>query len=376
MRIWIDGYEANVEQRLGSSQWAFELLHNLEKIDQKNEYTILLPSSPLGDLPKMRSRWKYKILKPKQLWTKIALPGILYLSREKPDIFLSPTHYIPSFCPSTVKRICTIFDLSFLHFPEMFNKKDLWQLKAWTKFSAENADHIITISNFSKKDVIEQYGVQKEKISMIYPGYNKDNFQYQISNIKTAEVKKKYKIGDSYIIYIGTVQPRKNLVRLIEAYAKIEEDLQLVIVGKITGQDREGWKFEEILDAPKKLGIEGRVKFLGFVATDELKHLLSGSLAFVLPSLWEGFGIPVLEAMASGVPVIVSNVSSLPEVVGSAGLLIDPYSVDQIEQAIRTIVSDKKLQQTYSKAGLLQAKKFSWEKTTREVLKVFSKLVG
>ncbi len=376
MRIWIDGYEANIGQRLGSSQWAFELLSNLEKIDQKNEYTILLPNAPLGDLPKERLGWQYKILRPKRLWTKIALPGVLYLSRDKPDIFLSPTHYIPRFCPSGIKRICTIFDLSFLHFPEMFNKKDLWQLKAWTKFSAKNADHIITISNFSKQDIVEQYGVPKEKISMIYPGYNKDKFKYQISKIKDEEVKKKYKIGDSYIIYIGTIQPRKNLVRLVEAFAKIDRGLQLVIVGKTTGEDREGWKFEEILAAPKRLGIEDRVKFLGFVPANELTLLLSSSLAFVLPSLWEGFGIPVLEAMGSGAPVIVSNVSSLPEVVGSAGLLVDPYSVDQIEQAIRTITSDKNLQQKYSKAGLLQAKKFSWEKTAREVLKIFPKLVN
>ncbi len=132
--------------------------------------------------------------------------------------------------------------------------------------------------------------------------------------------------------------------------------------------------YEEILKSPKDLGIEDRVKFLGFVPTEELTDLLSKALAYVQPSLWEGFGIPVVEAMASGVPVIVSNVSSLPEVVGKAGLLVDPYSVDQIEQAIRTITTDKKLQQKYSKAGIVQAQKFSWHKMAKEVLKVFEKL--
>ena len=359
MKIWIDGYEANVPQRLGSSQVAFELLRNLEKIDKKNDYTILLPSPPLGDLPEEREGWKYKILKPKRLWTQIALPLYLYLSRNKPNIFFSPTHYIPRFCPLGIKRICTIFDLSFVHFPEMFNAKDLWQLKNWTKFSVANADHIITISNTSKKDIIGQYAVDKEKITVAYPGFNKEVFKK--TQVKTG----------NYIIYVGTVQPRKNLIRLIEAVSRIE-DLKLFIVGKTKGEGREGWMYEDILQAPKKLGIEDRVKFLGFVPTEKLPKLLSGALAFVEVSLWEGFGIPVVEAMAAGVPVIVSNASSLPEIVGKAGLLVDPYSVDQIEQAIRTVVSDKKLHQKLSRLGLEQARKFSWDKMAKALLKLYN----
>ena len=131
--------------------------------------------------------------------------------------------------------------------------------------------------------------------------------------------------------------------------------------------------YEDTLQTPLNLGIESSVKFLGFVPTEDLSLLLSGALAFVQPSLWEGFGIPVVEAMASGVPVIVSNVSSLPEVVGKAGLLVDPYSIDQIEQAIRTIVADKKLRQKYSKEGNVRARNFSWDKMAREVLKVFER---
>lgn len=368
MKIWIDGYEANVKQRLGSSQVAFELIKNLEKIDKLNEYTILLPSPPLGDLPKERDGWKYKILKPKRFWTRVALPLALYISRQKPDLFFSPTHYIPRFSP--VKRMAIIFDLSFLHFPEMFNKRDLWQLRNWTKFSIENAEHIITISNFSKQDIIKQYGIDGKKITVAYPGFNKEIFHPVYDKKKTGKMLDKYKIGDNFIIYIGTIQPRKNLIRLIEAVSRIE-DLMLVIVGKTEGEGREGWMYEETLKTPNRLGIEDRVKFLGFVPDDDLPYLLAGAKAFILPSLWEGFGIPVLEAMACGVPVIVSNVSSLPEVVGGVGLLIDPYSVDQIEQAIRTIVADKKLQQKYSKAANLQAKKFSWQKMAKIVLKVF-----
>jgi len=375
MRVAIDGYEANVPQRLGSSQVAFELLKTFEKKDFKNEYTILLPSSPMDDLPKMRVGWKYRILRPKKLWTQIALPFALYTARPKPNLIFSPTHYIPRFSP--VKRIVTIFDLSFLHFPEMFEKRDLWQLTNWTKYSLQNADHIITISNFSKQDIVSRYGVDKNKITVAYPGYDSEKFKVQNTKFEVGKVKKKYKTGDNYIIYIGTIQPRKNLVRLIEAFARITKDitnLNLVITGKTKGEGREGWMYEDTLKVPKQLGIEDRIKFLGFVPQEDLPYLLTGARAFILPSLWEGFGIPVLEAMASGVPVLVSDVSSLPEVVGNAGLTFDPYSVDQIEQALRIVSTDQKLRQKYSKLGLERAKQFSWDKMAKILLGIFEEI--
>lgn len=397
MKIAIDGYEANVGQRLGSSQVAYELLKDFEKLDHQNEYTIFLPSSPRDDLPKKREGWKYQVLKPKRLWTYFALPVALFLRGSKFDLIFSPTHYIPRFSP--IKRVATIFDLSFLHFPEMFTKKDLWQLKNWTKFSVENVNHIITISESTKKDLIKSYGLDSNKITIAYPGYDRDKFKVQRSpaspseagraKFKVNEIRRKYKVEDNYIIYIGTIQPRKNLIRLMEAFAQLIKQehlagwkmqlhlrggLQLVIVGKSDGEGRGGWMYEEILETSKRLGIEDRVKFLGFVPTEDLQTLLSGAQAFVQPSLYEGFGITVVEAMAAGVPVIVSNVSSLPEVVGDAGLLVDPYSVDQIEQAIRTLTTDKKLREKYVKLGLIQSQKFSWDKMAKQVLKVFTKV--
>lgn len=368
MKIWIDGYEANVSQRLGSSQVAFELIRNIEKIDSRNEYTILLPNKPLSDFPRERVGWRYKILKPKKLWTRIALPLALFMAKQKPDVFFSPTHYIPRY--TNVKRIVTIFDLSFLHFPETFLKKDLWKLTNWTKFSIENAEHIITISNFSKKDILDNYKVDKNKITVAYPGYDREKFKVVRGGLDNDIVLEKYDIKDNYIIYIGTLQPRKNLLRLIEAVSRIDK-LTLAIVGKHKGEGKQGWKYGEILKMPSQLGIEHRVKFLGFVPDNELPILLNNSKAFVLPSLWEGFGIPALEAMACGIPVIVSNVSSLPEVVGKAGLLIDPYSIDQIEQAIRTITTDKKLHLKFARAAKKQAYKFSFAKMARTILKTF-----
>jgi glycosyltransferase involved in cell wall biosynthesis len=366
MRIWIDGKEVNALNRVGSGQYAFEIVRNLERIDAKNEYTILLPSEPVADLPKERRGWKYRVLKPAKAWTRIAIPAILLFGRNKPDIFFTPSHYIPRF--SRVKRVCTIFDLSYLHFPEMFNKKDLWQLKNWSKYSIENANHIFVISDFTKNDLVENYKINSKKITVTHLGYDTDMFR--VKSREVEEIKNKYKIFGDYIIYVGTIQPRKNLVRLIEAFSKIKQASKLVIVGKTNEAGRKGWLYQDILDLPKKLGIDDQVIFTGFVPTKDLSPLLTGSKAFVLPSLWEGFGIPVLEAMASGTAVIVSNISSLPEVAGEAGIYIDPNSIDSIKEAIEKLLKDDKLREKKVQLGLRQVQKFSWEEAAKKTLEV------
>lgn len=370
-RIWIDGSEANVNQRLGSGAVAFELIKNFAKLDHKNEYTILLPGKPLEDLPKEREGFKYKIIRVNKLKTFVGIPLEHFFSKEKPDVILSPTHYIPRFI--NVKRIAIIFDLAYLHFPQMFTKSDLYKLTKWSEYTIKNADHLITISNFSKKDLMKNYKSNKEKITVAYPGFDAEFYKPIKDSGKIDKVKEKYGIFDNYIIYIGTIQPRKNLLRLIEAFIKID-NLKLVIVGKTSGEGKEGWMYRDILELPEKLGISHKIKFTGYVEREELAYLLNGAKAFVLPSLWEGFGIPVVEAMASGVPVIVSNVSSLPEIVGDAGLLVNPKSVDQIEQAIRTISTDRKLHERLSKKGIERSKRYSWKKMAREVLKVLENI--
>ncbi|MCL5783777.1 MAG: glycosyltransferase family 4 protein [Patescibacteria group bacterium] len=366
MKIWIDGFEANVPQRLGSGQVAFELLKNLEKIDHKNNYTILLPNLPMDDLPKERDGWKYQIIKPSKFKTWLALPWALFTAKEKPDIFFSPTHYAPAISP--IKRVMMIFDLSYLRFPKYFKSRDLWQMKLWTWISVKQAKHIITISKSACDDIQKFYNFDKNKITVAYPGFNSDIFHPIKDGQKIKLTKEKYQIDGDYIIYTGTIQPRKNLICLIEAFKNID-NLKLVIVGKTRGLGRQGWMFENILNKPKELGIEEKVIFTGFAPTEDLPYLFAGAEAFILPSLWEGFGIPPLEAMACGTPAIVSNISSLPEVVGSAGFLIDPHSPGQIEQTIRAVAFDKKLRTQKAREGLKQAEKFSWEKMAKTVLK-------
>lgn len=375
--IWIDGYEANVPQRLGSGQVAFELIRNLEKIDHHNDYTVCIPNQPMEDLPGVRDGFKYKVLKPVKFWTRVALPLELLKAGQKPDVFFSPTHYIPRF--TNIKRVSMVFDVAFMRYPKMYKQKDLLQLREGTRYSLIHASSIITISKSSKKDIIKYFGkkndpkldpkILEEKIIVSYPGYNNKLYHPIKSPDKTQEILNKYSIKKPYVIYVSTIQPRKNHTRLIEAFKNIE-NLQLVIVGKTKGEGREGWMFEEILNLPEKLGIKEKIIFTGFVPDDEAVYLLNKSTALVYPSLWEGFGIPVVDAMACGVPVIVSNVSSLPEVVGKSGLLVNPESVVEIEQAIRLVSTDKKVHNKLCKMSLMQVKKFSWQKMAKDVMKV------
>lgn len=374
MKIWIDGYEANVQNRVGSGQYALEILGNLWKIDQKNDYTTLLPGKPLDDLPKERPGWQYKILKPDKFKTWLAIPLALYLAKKKPDVFFSPTHYIPRFSP--VKRICTIFDLSFVHFPELFKKIDLWQLKLWTEYSIKNSHKILAISNFTKQDIIENYGISPDKVIVTHLGYDKNIFKSVKDEKIINQVLNKYHVKRPYIIYIGTIQPRKNLIRLMEAYAKSNIEANLVIVGKTKGSGRQGWMYQDILDTPKKLTVEDRVTFTGFVPTEDLPALLSASDVFVLPSLWEGFGIPILEAMACETPVVVSNVSALPEIAGKAATLVDPYSVDSIKKALESLLKDDKLRQKKIQLGKTAVQKFSWQRCTKETLKALEEVAN
>jgi glycosyltransferase involved in cell wall biosynthesis len=387
-KIWIDGFEANVSQRVGSGQVAFELLKNIEKLDHENEYTILLTADPLSDLPQPRPGFQYKKIFPNRFKTWFGMPAMVHASKNKPDVFFSPTHYLPRFLPKKIKKVMMIFDLAFLHFEDTFTKRDFLQLKNWTGYSINKADAILTISQSSKKDILNSYKVDSKKVTVTYCGYDNELFQPVTDQGKIDEVKLRYGIEGRYVVFLGTIQPRKNLLKLIEAFSKLSLSekqgvasvhlpgvgLKLVIVGKTSGEGRQGWKYQEILEAPKRLGIEDKIIFAGFVPSQDLPAIFSGAEAYLLPSLWEGFGIPAVEAMACGTPAIVSNVSSLPEVVGDAGLLVDPNSVTQIEQAIRTIASDQKLHAKLAKMSLERAKKFSWEKMAKETIKVLEEV--
>ncbi|MDP2585409.1 MAG: glycosyltransferase family 1 protein [Candidatus Levybacteria bacterium] len=378
MLIGINGYEAVVSRfgydeetglprRVGSGEYCYQLLVNLNKIDKKNSYIIYLPEAPTADLPEESENWHYKIIKPRKMWTLVGLSLEFLLRRSKPDVFLSPTHYLPIFAPSI--SLISILDTSYIHFPELFKSVDLTQLTKWTKYSAKKARSILTISQASKDDIIKTYGIPEKEVVVTYPGIKKVlSGGYKV--LSMSQLEEKYGVKKDFILFVGTLQPRKNIARLIEAFSKFKtkdprskiQDLSLVIVGK------KGWKFEEILAAPKTFGVEKKVKFLDSVTDEDLPAFYKNAVCFVLPSLYEGFGLPVLEAMQYGCPVITSNISSLPEAGGDAALYVDPLDANDIAKKLELVINDNDLRQKFIKKGYEQIKKFSWEKTAKETL--------
>jgi len=385
MLIGINGYEAVIPRfgydqktdlpaRVGSGEYCFELLLNLNKIDKKNSYIIYLPQSPTSDLPNESSRWHYKIVRPRTMWTLVGLSLEFLLRRSKPDVFFSPTHYLPIFAPN--KSVISILDVSYVRYPALFRKSDLNQLTKWTRYSVGKARQVFTISKSSKDDIIKEYGIAESRVVVTYPGIKSEirnpksetNSKFKMQNSKLLD--RKYGIGGQYILFVGTLQPRKNVARLIEAFSRIERsDISLIVIGK------KGWLYEEILEAPKKFDIEDKVKFLDFVPDEDLPVFYKNAVCFVLPSLYEGFGLPVLEAMKYGCPVVTSNVSSLPEAGGNAALYVDPESADDIAAKIEKVLNDEKLRKDMIEKGYKQVKKFSWEKTARETLKALEGLM-
>lgn len=369
MLIGIDGNEANVEKRVGIGEYSFELLRQFEKYQIANiKYQIYLKDGPLRDLPKEREGWEYRIIGPRRFWTQCALPLDLYLSRPRPDVFFSPTHYAPRFSP--VPTVISIMDLSYIHFPKMFKASDLYQLRRWTSYSVKKATKILTISKASRNDIIKKYHISEKKVVVTYPGVKMKIRNPEKS--QNSKLKTKYGINKDYILFVGTLQPRKNVVRLIEAFSLLLEsskkDVQLLLVGK------KGWLFDEILNAPKRFDVEENVRLLEFVSDDELTLLYQNAVFFILPSLYEGFGLPILEAMQHGCPVITSNVSSLPEAGDDAALYIDPQNVEDIASKMNLLLTDEKLRATLVAKGYEQVKKFSWEKAARETLKVLEEV--
>jgi len=373
MLIGIDANEANVARRVGVSEFAYELLRQFEKLKTENEkFQIYLKDKPMSDFPVESSTWKYRVFGPKKMWTQFALPARLFLHHKKPDVFFTPSHYAPRFSP--VLTVISIMDLAYIHFPQMFAQKDLYQLKNWTKYSIKKARTIITISEASKRDILKIYKVSEDKVVVVYPGIRAMNNTLNPHVYPMQELKTKFAIRDKYLLFVGTLQPRKNITRLIEAFSLVRKakkhDVQLVIVG------RKGWLYEEILAAPDTYAVRADVKFLDFVSDDELGMLYEQAQCFVWPSLYEGFGLPILEAMQHDCPVITSNVSSMPEAGGDAALYVDPLDVKDIADKIEEVLSDKELRKKMIEKGKKQIEKFSWEKAAKETLEVLENVGG
>lgn len=276
---------------------------------------------------------------------------------------------IYSKCPVVV----TIHDICFEHFPEYYSKLHLLLSKYYVKWSSKTAAKIITVSNYSAMDIQKKYGIPDDKIAVIHNGVDK-SFQPIYPRTVREELKKRYNAVEGFVLFVGrTDDPRKNLLRLINAFAELKKNnsvkQKLILVGKI------GNHTEELKKNCVDLRIADDVQFLGVIPVSEIILLMATADLFVYPSLFEGFGLPVLEAMSCGTPVVASNNTSIPEVVGDAGILVNPCDIRELVIAMQTILCDRRVAQRLSQSGINRAKTFSWEAAARKTIQVYESLL-
>lgn len=369
MRIAVHGSHLCQEREDGNQTYILNLFRSIGEIGKDNQYTFYYnkPSNKKVEAP----NFEHKVQQAPFMWTQRVFPFLL--RRDRPDVLFMPIQMLPFLKAKNQKSVVTIHDLAFLLYPETFPAKDAFLHKLYVREAITKADHLIAITEATKQDIIKFYKINPDKITVVYHGVDKDRFRLMQEGEENlvADVKSKYNITKPYILYIGNVQPRKNIQGLIKAYQKLrkttDHNYQLVIAGA------KAWLVEDVM---KEIGDDYRedIIFTGRFEDAELSPLLWGADLFVLPSFYEGFGLPILEAMACGVPTVVSNTPSLVEVGGEASLSFDPHNIDDMAKVLDNIISHPDLRQTIRAKGLERVDEFSWDRCAKETIQVIKKV--
>ena len=365
--------------RSGVGQYVYRLLDKLLAIDKDNSYYIFgfifagkKFQEPYKKLPR-NARYKLIRLLPSKvhnvLSRRLFVPPIDVLTGVKADLTIF-TNFVRTPLPLGSKSITFIYDLSFITFRKFSNDKNAQLLTKQAAIAARKSDKIVTISANSKREIVEEYGIDPAKIEIVHPALDHSVYYQRPAN-EQKSVARKFQIDGEYILYTGTIEPRKNIVGIIEAYTKLPADLKRKYMLVLAGG--KGWKDEEIRQSLAKHS-EERIVLTGYVADEDLPALYSGASLFVFPTFYEGWGMPPLEAMACGVPVVCSDNSSLPEVVGSAALTISANDTKALTREMTRVLTDKKLAAKLVKAGYLQAKKFDWGKSARKLKEIIDSI--
>lgn len=364
--------------RTGIGQYQYNLLQTLFKIDRKNNYHLyafnLRDNAKYADLnfktPHQNVSMKAHTI-PQRLitawWLAVRYPYLEHIT-EPCDVY-----QISEICqqPTKKKTVAFIHDLTTIHFPKYHIVKNKLLYHFRFKNIKKHADAVLTNSNHTKEDIIKHLGIPAKKIHVTYFGTH-ERFKPVQDNAELMKVRAQYGIKNPYICYVGTIEPRKNIRNLLQAFKKLKDTKniphKLLLVGK------DGWFFEEIYKAIGTLGLEDDVIRTGFVPDKDIPYLLSGSECFVYPSFYEGFGLPVLEALACGAPTVTSRISSLPEVGGDAVKYIEPNDPSDIAEKILEFIGSPDERRLYAERGIKRARQFSWERCAKQTLKVYQSL--
>ncbi len=364
MLIGIDASRAVTAAPTGTETYSRQLISALLKADSPFRFRLYTRSVPPPGLFPPTENYDVRAIRFPRFWTHLRLS--LEMIAHPPDALFVPAHVLPLVHPRT--SLVTVHDLGYLHFPRTHRASDRWYLDVSTRWNVQAAARVIADSNATRDDLIRFYRVNPEKIRVVYPALDADLFHPVLDAGEIGAAKRRYRIGDDYLIAIGTVQSRKNYERLIRAFRCLPENYELVIVGKKGRQSRES------MAAVRDLDLGMRVKFLDYVAATDLPALYSGARLCAFPSLYEGFGFPVLEAQACGTPLVCSNTSSLPEVAGDGAEFFDPLDVQAMTIALRRVLEDDARRRELIERGRANLARYSWSHAARQILETIGSL--
>jgi glycosyltransferase involved in cell wall biosynthesis len=372
MHIGLD-YTSALRQRAGIGRYTRGMVSALATLDTQNRYSLVIPRDciqppALGSNRMQVCRlpltdWSLTII-----WHRLRLPLYVDAFTGPLDVFHSPDFVLPPL--RSGRTIVTVHDLSFIRYPECADRGLVAYLSVVVPRSLRRADLILADSAWTRQDIVTLLGIPAEKIVVVPAGVSAEYHPINDSSILNA-ARVRYRLPGRFILHVGTLEPRKNLVRLLQAFQRIadqEPEIHLVLVGS------KGWLYQDIFASVERLRLAQRVVFPGYVADADLPAIYNLATVFAYPSLYEGFGIPPLEAMACGVPVVCSNSSSLPEVVGDAAVQVEPTDTDALAAALLRLLSDDTLRHSLRSRGLARARLFTWEAAAQTLLRVYARV--
>ena len=369
MKIGIEAARPNRPQKTGTEWYGYHIIEELKKIADPGDQFILYTNNPLhSGLEKMPNEsWKEQIIKwpLPRFWTQGGLS--MEMLKNPPDILYIPAHAMPIIHPK--RTIVTLHDVGFERFPELYSKPDLIYHRWSAKFVIKNAHKILTVSEFSKQELIELYNAPADKIFVTHLGFDNKHYRVIKNKEKINKILEKYNIKTPYIFYIGRLERKKNVHLLVEAFGQFknkfkDDNHSLVLVG------RPGFEYDRIHELIKKYNLEKWIVEPGWVEEEDIPCLYNGAEIFAFPSAYEGFGIPLLEAMATETPILASRGGSIPEVAGDAAQYFETHDLESLTDNLEKIIKDKNLQKDLIEKGSERVKNFSWESAARKTLNI------